>query len=51
MKKFKRIMAYIYMPLFFTVIGYGILWVATAPVINFVYNIGSMVMASGCAGI
>ena len=38
-------MAYVYMPLFFTVIGYGILWVATAPVINFVYNIGSMVMA------
>lgn len=38
-------MAYIYMPLIFTVIGYGILWIATAPVIDFVYNVGSMVMA------
>lgn len=33
------------MPLIFTVIGYGILWIATAPVIDFVYNVGSMVMA------
>lgn len=37
-------MAYFYMPLIFTVVGYGILWIAAAPIIDFVYNVGSMVM-------
>lgn len=45
MKKLKRIMAYIYMPLFFTVIGYGLLWIAAAPIINLAANVGSMVLA------
>lgn len=38
-------MAYFYMPLFFTVIGYGLLWIAAAPVFELVINVGSMVMA------
>lgn len=38
-------MAYFYMPLIFTVVGYGVLWIATAPIINFVSNVGSMVLA------
>lgn len=44
-KKLKRLMAYIYMPLIFTVIGYGVLWIAIAPVIDFVVNVGSMIIA------
>lgn len=45
MKKLKRIMAYIYMPLFFTVAGYGLLWIAAAPIFNLATNVGSMVLA------
>lgn len=42
--KVKKLMAYIYMPLIFTVIGYGILYIAAAPVFELLYNIGSMIM-------
>lgn len=37
-------MAYFYMPLIFTVIGYGVLCIAGAPVFELLYNIGSMIM-------
>lgn len=42
--KLKRLMAYIYMPLIFSVIGYGILYVAIEPFLSLAYNVGSMVM-------
>lgn len=43
-KKIKRLMAYIYMPLIFIIVGYGILWVAAAPVFELLYNVGSMIL-------
>lgn len=45
MKKVKKLMAYFYMPLIFTVIGYGLIFIAAAPVIEYAINIGSMVLA------
>lgn len=40
----KRLMAYIYMPLIFSIIGYGILYIAAKPLIDLGMNIGSMVL-------
>lgn len=45
MKTLKKLMAYFYMPLIFTALGYGLLWIATAPVIQLATNIGSMIIA------
>lgn len=44
-RKMKRLMAYVYMPLIFIMSGFGILYIATAPVINLLYNLGSMVIS------
>lgn len=44
-RKMKRLMAYFYMPLTFIISGFGLLYVATAPVVNLLYNLGSMVIA------
>lgn len=38
-------MAYVYMPLIFVLFGFVLFYIATAPVINLVYNVGSMVIA------
>ncbi len=42
--KLKRLMAYIYMPLIFIIAGYGLLYLAVAPYIDSIVNIGSAVM-------
>lgn len=42
--KLKKLMAYIYMPLIFTVIGYGLLLLAISPYISMVKNISSLIM-------
>lgn len=39
-------MAYIYMPLFFTLIGYGIVYVAALPVLDTISSYGSLLMSS-----
>lgn len=41
-KKQGRLMAYILMPLIFAMIGYGVLYIAGAPIVKLVYNVGSM---------
>lgn len=43
-RQVKRLMAYFYMPLIFTVIGYAILYVACAPVIELASTIGTMIL-------
>lgn len=42
--KFKRLMAYIYMPLIFIIVGYGLIYIAVAPYIDSIVNIASTVM-------
>lgn len=42
--KTKRLMAYIYMPLIFTIIGYGFMYLLIAPYLDSIINIGSAVM-------
>lgn len=42
--KVKKLMAYIYMPLIFSVIGYGALFIAIKPLLDLGINVGSMVM-------
>ena len=44
--KFKKIMAYIYMPLFFAVLGYAIVAVVLSPVIDTVIAAGSLVISN-----
>ena len=39
-----RIVAYVIVPLFFTMIGYGVVYVAASPFINIVTTAGSMFM-------
>lgn len=39
-------MAYVYMPLFFTIIGYGIVYVAALPILDTVSSYGSLIMSS-----
>ncbi|MBU9725219.1 class D sortase [Diplocloster modestus] len=45
-KKWKRLMAYIYMPLIFTVIGCVLVITALSPVIDLTYQVANMVVAS-----
>lgn len=42
-KRIRQIMAYIYMPLFFTIIGYGIIYLAASPFIKTIGAIGSII--------
>lgn len=42
--KVKRLMAYIYMPLIFSIIGYGALFLAIRPLLEIGVNVGSMIM-------
>lgn len=42
--KLKKIMAYFYMPLFFTLLGYGIMYIALAPVFELISGVASVVM-------
>lgn len=42
--KMKRLMAYVYMPLIFTIIGYGFIYLLIAPYMDSIINIGSAVM-------
>jgi len=39
-------MAYIYMPLFFTIIGYGIVYVAVLPILDVISSYGSLIISS-----
>lgn len=43
--KLNKLMAYIYMPLIFTIIGYGFIMLAIAPYFSMIKNISSLVMA------
>jgi len=40
-------MAYVYMPLFFTIIGYGIVYVAALPILDVISSYGSLIISSG----
>lgn len=40
-----RLMAYVYMPLIFTVLGYFVIYIAAAPVLDMLQAVGSMVLA------
>ena len=42
--KLKKLMAYIYMPLIFTAIGYGVIMLAIAPYYSMIKNVSSLVM-------
>jgi len=39
-------MAYVYMPLFFTIIGYGIVYVAALPILDVISSYGSLIISS-----
>ena len=41
-----KIMAYVYMPLFFTIIGYGIVYVAALPILDVISSYGSLIISS-----
>ena len=43
--KINKLMAYIYMPLIFTIIGFVLFYIALSPVLNLVTNVGAMVVA------
>jgi sortase A len=43
--KVLKLMAYIYMPLIFTVLGYSVMYIAAAPVLDMLQAVGSMVIA------
>jgi sortase A len=43
--KIKRLMAYIYMPLIFTLLGYSFAYIALTPVLEMLQAVGSMVIA------
>lgn len=42
--KMKRLLAYIYMPVIFTIIGFGIIYLAVSPYLDSILNIGSAIM-------
>lgn len=44
--KFRRLMAYIYMPLIFTLLGYSVAYFALAPVLEMLQAVGSMVVST-----
>lgn len=46
-KRLRQIMAYIYMPLFFTLIGYGIIILSVLPFIGTVSTVGSIITSDG----
>lgn len=46
----KKIMAYIYMPLFFSIFGYLIVYMAAKPVLGLVGGVGSMFIADESSG-
>ena len=39
-------MAYVYMPLFFTIIGYGIVYVAALPILDVISSYGNLIISS-----
>ena len=41
-----KVMAYVYMPLFFTIIGYGIVYVAALPILDVISSYGSLIISS-----
>lgn len=43
----KQIMAYFYMPLFFALIGYGIVYAASLPVLNTIIQVGNIITSDG----
>ena len=45
-KSLSKLLAYVYMPVIFSVLGYGILRIALAPVVDMAEAVGSMVIAS-----
>ena len=44
-RRIRRLMAYIYMPLIFTILGYVLVYIAFKPIINIGVSITSMIMA------
>ena len=44
-RRIKRLMAYIYMPLIFTILGYLLVYIAFKPIINIGISVTSMIMA------
>lgn len=44
-RRIKRLMAYIYMPLIFTILGYVLVYIAFKPIINIGVSLTSMIMA------
>lgn len=46
-ERMRQIMAYIYMPLFFAFLGYGIVYLAALPFINTVSTVGKIITSDG----